>query len=142
MLLKYRIIFYAIILCLFGLTLMTVSPVFAQQDSGRGFFLCDTNLAVAEAELSKDQYEECVKAVKAGENDSRLRGEPLLMKHRVLCPLYFPHLCQRLELKKQDPNSIFYEKNYMHVYKLIDGGDYGKSQIIIELGEMAEDEVQ
>ena len=92
--------------------------------------------------ISKDQYEECIKAVNAGENDSRLRGEPLLMKHRVLCPLYFPDLCQRLELKKQDPNSIFYEKNYMHVYKLIDGGDYGKSQIIIERGEMAEDEAQ
>ena len=30
----------------------------------------------------------------------------------------------------------------MHVYKLIDGGDYGKSQIIIERGEMAEDEAQ
>ena len=145
MLLKYRIIFCAIILCLFGLTLMTVSPVFAQQGSGGGFFLCGTTgLVWAEggsAELSKDQYEECIKAVNAGENDSRLRGEPLLMKHRVLCPLYFPDLCQRLELKKQDPNSIFYEKNYMHVYKLIDGGDYGKSQIIIERGEMAEDEV-
>ena len=124
MLLKYRIIFCAIILCLFGLTLMTVSPVFAQQGSGGGFFLCGTTgLALAEggsAELSKDQYEECVKAVKAGENDSRLRGEPLLMKHRVRCPSYLPHLCQRLELKKQDPNSIFYEKNYMHVYKLLD----------------------
>ena len=137
---KYNIIFYAIILCLFGLTLMTVSPVFAQQGSGDsiflnsgkngtgtsgGFFLCGTTgLALAEggsAELSKDQYEECVKAVIAGENDSRLRGEPLLMKHRVRCPRYLPHLCQRLELKKQDPDSIFYEKNYMHVYKLIDG---------------------
>ncbi len=131
---------------MFVLTLMTVSPVFAQQGSGGGFFLCGTTgLVWAEggsAELSKDQYEECVKAVKAGENDSRLRGEPLLMKHRVICPSYFPHLCQRLELKKQDPNSIFYEKNYMHVYKLIDGGDYGKSQIIIERGEMAEDEAQ
>jgi len=146
MLQKYSIMPHAIILFLFGLTLMTVSPVFAQQGSGGGFFLCGTTgLALAEggsAELSKDQYEECVKAVNAGENDSRLRGEPLLMKHRVLCPLYFPDLCQRLELKKQDPNSIFYEKNYMHVYKLIDGGDYGKSQIIIERGEMAEDEVQ
>ena len=143
MLLKYRIIFYAIILCLFGLTLMTVPPVFAQQGSGGGFFLCGTmDFPGWSAELSKDQYEECIKAVKAGENDSRLRGEPLLMKHRVLCPLYFPDLCQRLELKKQDPNSIFYEKNYMHVYKLIDGGDYGKSQIIIERGEMAEDEAQ
>ena len=139
MLLKYRIIFYAIILCLFGLTLMTVSPVFAQQGSGDsiflnsgkngtgtsgGFFLCGTTgLALAEsgsAELSKDQYEECVKAVKAGENDSRLRGEPLLMEHRVICPPSFPDLCQRLELKKQDPNSIFYEKNYMHIYKLLD----------------------
>ena len=131
---------------MFVLTLMTVSPVFAQQGSGGGFFLCGTTgLVWAEggsAELSKDQYEECIKAVNAGENDSRLRGEPLLMKHRVLCPLYFPDLCQRLELKKQDPNSIFYEKNYMHVYKLIDGGDYGKSQIIIERGEMAEDEAQ
>jgi hypothetical protein len=39
MLLKYRIIFYAIILCLFGLTLMTVSPVFAQQGSGDSIFL-------------------------------------------------------------------------------------------------------
>ena len=136
MLLKYRIIFYAIILCLFGLTLMTVSPVFAQQGSGDsiflnsgkngtgtsgGFFLCGTmDVPGWSAELTKDQYEECIKAVKAGENDSRLRGEPLLMKHRVLCPLYFPDLCQRLELKKQDPNSIFYEKNYMHVYKLLD----------------------
>ena len=131
---------------MFVLTLMTVSPVFAQQGSGGGFFLCGTTgLVWAEggsAELSKDQYEECIKAVNAGENDSRLRGEPLLMKHRVLCPSYLPHLCQRLELKKQDPNSIFYEKNYMHVYTLIDGGDYGKSQIIIERGEMAEDEVQ
>ena len=121
MLLKYRIIFYAIILCLFGLTLMIVSPVFAQQGSGGGFFLCGTmDVSGWSAELSKDQYEECVKAVKAGENDSRLRGEPLLMKHRVRCPSYLPHLCQRLELKKQDPNSIFYEKNYMHVYKLLD----------------------
>ena len=121
MLLKYRIIFYAIILCLFGLTLMTVSPVFAQQGSGGGFFLCGTmDIPGWSAELSKDQYEECIKAVKAGENDSRLRGEPLLMKHRVRCPSYLPHLCQRLELKKQDPNSIFYEKNYMHVYKLLD----------------------
>ena len=121
MLLKYRIIFYAIILCLFGLTLMTVSPVFAQQGSGGGFFLCGTmDIPGWSAELSKDQYEECVKAVKAGENDSRLRGEPLLMEHRVICPPSFPDLCQRLELKKQDPNSIFYEKNYMHVYKLID----------------------
>ena len=34
MLLKYRIIFYAIILCLFGLTLMTVSPVFAEDSAG------------------------------------------------------------------------------------------------------------
>ena len=128
---------------MFVLTLMTVSPVFAQQGSGGGFFLCGTmDVPGWSAELTKDQYEECIKAVKAGENDSRLRGEPLLMKHRVICPLYFPDLCQRLELKKQDPNSIFYEKNYMHVYKLIDGGDYGKSQIIIELGEMAEDEVQ
>ncbi len=146
MLQKYSIMPHAILLCLFGLTLMTVSPVFAQQGSGGGFFLCGTTgLVWAEggsAELSKDQYEECIKAVNAGENDSRLRGEPLLMKHRVLCPLYFPDLCQRLELKKQDPNSIFYEKNYMHVYKLIDGGDYGKSQIIIERGEMAEDEAQ
>ena len=121
MLQKYSIMPHAIILFLFGLTLMTVSPVFAQQGSGGGFFLCGTTgLALAEegilvesgpAELSKDQYEECVKAVKAGENDSRLRGEPLLMKHRVRCPAYLPHLCQRLELKKQDPNSIFYEKN-------------------------------
>ena len=124
MLLKYRIIFYAIILCLFGLTLMTVSPVFAQQGSGGGFFLCGTTgLALAEggsAELSKDQYEECVKAVKAGENDSRLRGEPLLMKHRVICPPSFPDLCQRLELMKEDPRSIFYGQNYLHIYKLID----------------------
>ena len=143
MLLKYRIIFYAIILCLFGLTLMTVSPVFAQQGSGGGFFLCGKmDVPGWSAELRKDQYEECIKAVKAGENDSRLRGEPLLMEHRVICPPSFPDLCQRLELKKQDPNSIFYEKNYMHVYKLIDGGDYGKSQIIIERGEMAEDEAQ
>ena len=140
---KFKIMSYAIILCLFGLTLMTVSPVFAQQGSGGGFFLCGTtDLPGWSAELSKDQYEECIKASKAGENDSRLRGEPLLMEHRVICPPSFPHLCQRLELKKQDPNSIFYEKNYMHVYKLIDGGDYGKSQIIIELGEMAEDEAQ
>jgi len=121
MLLKYRIIFYAIILCLFGLTLMTVSPVFAQQGSGGGFFLCGTmDVPGWSAELTKDQYEECIKAVKAGENDSRLRGEPLLMEHRVICPPSFPDLCQRLELKKQDPDSIFYEKNYMHVYKLID----------------------
>ena len=121
MLLKYRIIFYAIILCLFGLTLMTVSPVFAQQGSGGGFFLCGTmDFPGWSAELSKDQYEECIKAVNAGENDSRLRGEPLLMKHRVICPSRFPHLCQRLELKKQDPDSIFYGKNYMHVYKLLD----------------------
>jgi len=124
MLLKYRIIFYAIILCLFGLTLMTVSPVFAQQGSGGGFFLCGTTgLVWAEggsAELSKDQYEECLTAVNAGENDSRLRGEPLLMKHREICPPSFPHLCQRLELKKQDPRSIFYGKNYLHIYKLID----------------------
>ena len=131
---------------MFVLTLMTASPVFAQQGSGGGFFLCGTTgLVWAEggsAELSKDQYEECIKAVKAGENDSRLRGEPLLMEHRVICPPSFPDLCQRLELKKQDPNSIFYEKNYMHVYKLFDGGDYGKSQIIIERGEMAEYEVQ
>ena len=121
MLLKYRIIFYAIILCLFGLTLMTVSPVFAQQGSGGGFFLCGTmDVPNWSAELTKDQYEECIKAIKAGENDSRLRGEPLLMEHRVICPPSFPHLCQRLELKKQDPDSIFYGKNYLHVYKLID----------------------
>ena len=121
MLLKYRIIFYAIILCLFGLTLMTVSPVFAQQGSGGGFFLCGTMDASGwSAELSKDQYEECIKAVKAGENDSRLRGEPLLMEHRVICPPSFPDLCQRLELKKEDPRSIFYGKNYLHIYKLID----------------------
>ena len=123
MLLKYRIIFYAIILCLFGLTLMTVSPVFAQQGSGGGFFLCGTTglvLAEGGSELSKDQYEECIKAVKAGENDSRLRGEPLLMEHRVICPPSFPDLCQRLELKKEDPRSIFYGKNYLHIYKLID----------------------
>ena len=121
MLLKYRIIFYAIILCLFGLTLMTVSPVFAQQGSGGGFFLCGTmDFPGWSAELSKDQYEECIKAVKARENDSRLRGEPLLMEHRVICPPSFPHLCQRLELKKQDPDSIFYGKNYLHIYKLID----------------------
>ena len=123
MLLKYRIIFYAIILCLFGLTLMTVSPVFAQQGSGGGFFLCGTTglvLAEGGSELSKDQYEECVKAVKAGENDSRLRGEPLLMEHRVICPPSFPDLCQRLELMKQDPDSIFYGKNLLHIYKLID----------------------
>ena len=121
MLLKYRIIFYAIILCLFGLTLMTVSPVFAQQGSGGGFFLCGTmDVSGWSAELSKDQYEECIKAVKAGENDSRLRGEPLLMEHRVICPPSFPDLCQRLELKKEDPRSIFYGKNYLHIYKLID----------------------
>ena len=123
MLLKYRIIFYAIILCLFGLTLMTVSPVFAQQGSGGGFFLCGTTglvLAEGGSELSKDQYEECIKAVKAGENDSRLRGEPLLMEHRVICPPSFPDLCQRLELKKEDPRSIFHGKNYLHIYKLID----------------------
>ena len=124
MLSKYRIIFYAIILCLFGLTLMTVSPVFAQQGSGGGFFLCGTTgLVWAEggsAELSKDQYEECIKAVNAGENDSRLRGEPLLMEHRVICPPSFPDLCQRLELMKQDPRSIFYGKNLLHIYKLID----------------------
>jgi len=121
MLLKYRIIFYAIILCLFGLTLMTVSPVFAQQGSGGGFFLCGTmDVPGWSAELTKDQYEECIKAVKAGENDSRLRGEPLLMEHRVICPPSFPDLCQRLELKKEDPRSIFHGKNYLHVYKLID----------------------
>jgi len=136
MLLKYRIIFYAIILCLFGLTLMTVSPVFAQQGSGGGFFLCGTTglvLAEGGSELSKDQYEECVKAVKAGENDSRLRGEPLLMKHRVICPPSFPHLCQRLELKKQNPDSIFYGKNYLHVYKLIDRRYNIHSEIIDKL---------
>jgi len=121
MLLKYRIIFYAIILCLFGLTLMIVSPVFAQQGSGGGFFLCGTmDVSGWSAELTKDQYEECIKAVKAGENDSRLRGEPLLMEHRVICPPSFPDLCQRLELKKEDPRSIFYGKNYLHIYKLID----------------------
>ena len=121
MLLKYRIIFYAIILCLFGLTLMTVSPVFAQQGSGGGFFLCGTmDVPNWSAELTKDQYEECIKAVKAGENDSRLRGEPLLMEHRVICPPSFPDLCQRLELKKEDPRSIFYGQNYLHIYKLID----------------------
>ena len=124
MLFKYRIIFYAIILCLFGLTLMIAPPVFAQQGSGGGFFLCGTTgLALTKngpTELSKDQYEECIKAVLAGENDSRLRGKPLVMKHRVRCPEYLPHLCQRLELKKQDPDSIFYGKNYLHVYKLID----------------------
>ena len=121
MLLKYRIIFYAIILCLFGLTLMIVSPVFAQQGSGGGFFLCGTmDVSGWSAELTKDQYEECIKAVKAGDNDSRLRGEPLLMEHRVICPPSFPDLCQRLELKKEDPRSIFYGKNYLHIYKLID----------------------
>ena len=121
MLLKYRIIFYAIILCLFGLTLMTVSPVFAQQGSGGGFFLCGAmDVPGWSAELTKDQYEECIKAVKAGENDSRLRGEPLLMEHRVICPPSFPDLCQRLELKKEDPRSIFYGQNYLHIYKLID----------------------
>ena len=123
MLKTYRIIPLVFILLLFGFTLITESPVFAQQGSGGGFFLCGTTglvLAEGGSELSKDQYEECVKAVQAGENDSRLRGEPLLMKHRVRCPSYLPHLCQRLELKKQDPNSIFYEKNYMHVYKLLD----------------------
>ena len=121
MLLKYRIIFYAIILYLFGLTLMTVSPVFAQQGSGGGFFLCGTmDVPGWSAELSKDQYEECIKAVKAGENDSRLRGEPLLMEHRVICPPSFPDLCQRLELKNEDPRSIFYGQNYLHIYKLID----------------------
>ena len=109
---------------MFVLTLMTASPVFAQQGSGGGFFLCGTTgLVWAEggsAELSKDQYEECIKAVKAGENDSRLRGEPLLMEHRVICPPSFPDLCQRLELKKEDPRSIFYGQNYLHIYKLID----------------------
>ena len=121
MLLKYRIIFYAIILCLFGLTLMIVSPVFAQQGSGGGFFLCGTmDVQGWSAELTKDQYEECIKAVKAGENDSRLRGEPLLMEHRVICPPSFPHLCQSLELKREDPRSIFYQKKYLHIYKLID----------------------
>ena len=133
MLLKYRIIFYAIILCLFGLTLMTVSPVFAQQGSGGGFFLCGTTglvLAEGGSELSKDQYEECVKAVKAGENDSRLRGEPLLMEHRVICPPSFPDLCQRLELKKEDPRSIFYGQNYLHIYKLIDRRYNSHSKII------------
>ena len=121
MLQKFKITSIAFILCLFGLTLMTVSPVFAQQGSGGGFFLCGTmDFPGWSAELSKDQYEECIKAVKAGENDSRLRGEPLLMEHRVICPPSFPHLCQRLELKKQDPDSIFYGKNYLHVYKLID----------------------
>ena len=136
MLLKYRITFYAIILCLFGLTLMTVSPVFAQQGSGDsiflnsgkngtgtsgGFFLCGTmDFPDWSAELTKDQYEECIKAVKAGENDSRLRGEPLLMEHRVICPPSFPHLCQSLELKREDPRSIFYQKKYLHIYKLID----------------------
>ena len=45
MLLKYRIIFYAIILCLFGLTLMTVSPVFAQQGSGDSIFLNSGKMA-------------------------------------------------------------------------------------------------
>ena len=136
MLLKYRIIFYAIILCLFGLTLMTVSPVFAQQGSGDsiflnsgkngtgtsgGFFLCGTmDVSGWSAELTKDQYEECIKAVKAGENDSRLRGEPLLMERRVICPPSFPDLCQRLQLKEEDPRSIFYGQNYLHIYKLID----------------------
>ena len=121
MLLKYRIIFYAIILCLFGLTLMTVSPVFAQQGSSGGFFLCGTMYVPGwSAELTKDQYEECIKAVKAGENNSRLRGEPLLMEHRVICPPSFPDLCQRLELNKKDPRSIFYGQNYLHIYKLID----------------------
>ena len=158
MLQKFKITSYAIILFFFGFTLIPVSPVFAQQGSGDsiflnsgkngtgtsgGFFLCGTmDVPGWSAELTKDQYEECIKAVKAGENDSRLRGEPLLMEHRVICPPSFPHLCPRLELKKQDPDSIFYEKNYMHIYKLIDGGDYGKSQIIIERGEMAEDEAQ
>ena len=33
MLQKYSIMLHAIILCLFGLTLMTVSPVFAQQNT-------------------------------------------------------------------------------------------------------------
>ena len=118
---KYNIIFYAIILCLFGLTLMTVSPVFAQQGSGGGFFLCGTmDVPGWSAELTKDQYEECIKAVKAGESDSRLRGEPLLMEHRVICPSSFPHLCQSLELKREDPRSIFYQKKYLHIYKLID----------------------
>ena len=121
MLLKYRIIFYAIILCLFGLTLMTVSALFAQQGSDGGFFLCGTmDVSGWSAELTKDQYEECIKAVKAGENDSRLRGEPLLMEHRVICPPSFPDLCQRFELKKEDPRSIFYKQNYLHIYKLID----------------------
>ena len=106
---------------MFVLTLMTVSPVFAQQGSGGGFFLCGTtDLPGWSAELSKDQYEECIKAIKAGENDSRLRGEPLLMEHRVICPPSFPDLCQRLELKKEDPRSIFYGQNYLHIYKLID----------------------
>ena len=136
MLQKYSIMPHAIILCLFGLTLMTVSPVFAQQGSGDsiflnsgkngtgtsgGFFLCGTmDIPGWSAELTKDQHEECVKAVKAGENDSRVRGEPLLMEHRVICPPSFPHLCQRLELNKQNPDSIFYGKNLLHIYKLID----------------------
>jgi len=85
------------------------------------FFLCGTmDVQGWSAELTKDQYEECIKAVKAGENDSRLRGEPLLMEHRVICPPSFPHLCQSLELKREDPRSIFYQKKYLHIYKLID----------------------
>ena len=121
MLKTYRIIPLVFILCLFGLTLMTVSPVFAQQGSDGGFFLCGTmDIPGWSAELTKDQYEECIKAVKAGENDSRLRGEPLLMEYRVICPPSFPDLCQRLELKTQDPDSIFYGKSYLHLYKLID----------------------
>ena len=121
MLKTYRIIPLVFILFLFGFTLITVSPVFAQQGYGSGFFLCGTtDLPGWSAELSKDQYEECIKAIKAGENDSRLRGDPLLLEHRVICPPSFPPLCQKLELKKQDPDSIFYGKNYLHVYKLID----------------------
>ena len=137
MLKTYRILPFAFILFLFGFTLIAVSPVFAQQGSGDsiflnsgkngtgttsgGFFLCGTmDVPGWSAELTKDQYEECIKAVKAGENDSRLHGEPLLMEHRVICPPSFPHLCQRLELKKKDPRFIFYRKNYLHIYKLID----------------------
>ena len=136
MLKTYRIIPLVFILFLFGFTLITVAPVFSQQGSGDsiflnsgkngtgtsgGFFLCGTmDIPGWSAELTKDQYEECIKAVKAGANDSRLRGEPLLMEHRVICPPSFPDLCQRLELKKEDPRSIFYGQNYLHIYKLID----------------------
>ena len=54
MLLKYRIIFYAIILCLFGLTLMTVSPVFAEDSAA--FIACQ--------EIKSDTFVNKIKAKK------------------------------------------------------------------------------